>query len=182
MTPSAIRRVVVAAMIMIATTITSGCSNADTDLSPVPSTSAVVPSASNETQGVSAELLDQVGSARSAEEDSAGDRLVASGPARPSVIVDGGERRTMVVHDQSNMRLGPGSYTLTVYCAGEGVVLGAITFDGVTTLGGQQQCGASGPSAEQTVMIQGASATQMDVNVIPIGETAAAVAYVVTRD
>lgn len=181
MTPTAIGRVVVVGMLLFATTTTSGCSDTDPDLSPDPSTSAVVLSTSDETQGVSADLLDQVDRARSAEEDSAGDRMVTSGPARPSVIVEGGERRTMVIHDQSNMRLGSGSYTLTVYCAGTGVVVAAITFDGVTKLGGQQQCGASGLSVDETVVIQREAATQMDVSVIPVGETAAAIGYVVVR-
>lgn len=148
---------------------------------PAPSAPVITTPQEERPEPVSAELLDQAARALATEQSNVGDNLVASGPARPTVVSDGAMTRTMVVHDQSNMSLPSGRYTLTVFCSGKGSVISAITLDGVTALGGAQPCGAAGASADEIVMKQEGPASQLDVNVIPVGETEAAVTYVVSR-
>ncbi|WP_156876534.1 hypothetical protein [Microbacterium luticocti] len=132
------------------------------------------------TAPVPAAALDRARDAlEQAQADPHGD-LVATGPARPTQVASDAGVQTMIVRDQLDMHVPAGVITLTLYCSGEGTVTGTLEVDDDARVGNELICGADGASSDDITMKRAQTGREMTIRVVPVGDTKAAVSYIVT--
>jgi hypothetical protein len=163
------------AVVVAGTLLMTGCTATSSTPSRPPSAEASKAAASP----VAAEALDIAEAAVEQVEAKPGIRVLATGSARPTRVNTRSGAQTMIIRDELNMRIPRGTLVFTLYCSGEGTVMGAMTIDGTTQLGQDLPCANAGASSDDITLKQLEAGHQMTIRVVSVGDTRAAVSYAV---
>ncbi|GAB3618831.1 hypothetical protein GCM10027417_00910 [Glutamicibacter endophyticus] len=111
--------------------------------------------------------------------DDGAEHLVAS-VAHPTATGSTAEPRTTLLINEDDSTWSPGNYELVVRCVGSGQVYSVLTIGSQTVAGEIASCSEPGGEQQLSLTLE-QSAENSRVTIIPVGDTRAAVGYVIDR-
>ncbi|MHC6177501.1 hypothetical protein [Glutamicibacter endophyticus] len=111
--------------------------------------------------------------------DDGAEHLVAS-VAHPTATGSTAEPRTIPLINQDASTWSPGKYELVVRCVGSGQIYPVLTIGSQTIAGEIASCAEPGGEQQLNLTLE-QSAENSRVTIIPVGDTRAAVGYVIDR-